>query len=106
MADMNGPTYFIVTQRPGPTWVPGVVYNEQPEFGIHVDYMEQVFATGHMVLSGPFMETAGGAMDSGGMTILKNVTFDQATTIATDDPTVRSGMLTVDVKPWWIPFHN
>lgn len=106
MADMNGPTYFIVTQSPGPQWVEGVVYDEQPEFPVHVEYMEKVFATGHTVLSGPFMESAGGAMLSGGMTILQDVTFEQATTIATDDPTVKSGMLTVDVTPWWIPFHH
>ncbi|MFE3270358.1 YciI family protein [Streptomyces sp. NPDC059215] len=106
MPDMDGPTYFIVTQSPGPKWVEGVVYNEQPEFGVHVAYMEEVFNTGNVVLSGPFMESPGGVMASGGMTILKNVTLDEANSIASEDPTVKSGMLNANVTPWWIPFHD
>ncbi|MFF2996655.1 YciI family protein [Streptomyces sp. NPDC057950] len=106
MPDMNGPTYFILTQSPGPKWVEGVVYNEQPEFWTHVKYMEEIHATGNVVLSGPFMESPGGAMANGGMTIIKNVTLEEATAIAAEDPTVKSGMIYTDVKPWWIPFHD
>src|SRR4051812_13794420 len=56
MPDQNGPTYFVVFQSPGPKWVAGVPYNEQPEFWDHVKYMEDCHAKGKIVLSGPFME--------------------------------------------------
>ena len=105
MPDMNGPTYVILTQTPGPTWVEGTDYNEQPDFWTHVQYMEEIFATGKMVLSGPFMETIGGSSADGGMTILKDVTVEEAEAIALADPT-DGGMINTTVKPWWIPFHE
>ncbi|GAA4265995.1 hypothetical protein [Frondihabitans peucedani] len=105
MPDMNGPTYVILTQEPGPTWVDGVDYNEQPDFMKHVAYMEEVFASGKTVLSGPFMKSIGGRTEDGGMTILQDVTIEEAEAIALADPT-DGGMIQTTVKPWWIPFHN
>jgi uncharacterized protein len=105
MPDMNGPTYVILTQSPGPTWVEGVDYNEQPDFSIHVSYMEEIFASGKTVLSGPFMQTIGGRTAAGGMTVLKDVTLEEAEAMASADPT-SGGMINTTVKPWWIPFHG
>ena len=60
MIDENGPHYFVAFQTPGPNWVQGVKYNEQPEFMVHVNYMIQLQEKGLTVLSGPFMKKAGG----------------------------------------------
>jgi uncharacterized protein len=63
---------------------------------------------GQTILSGPFMQKAGGlsgVLEDGGMTIFKAADLDEAIKIATDDPTVKSGMLNVDVKMFWVPFH-
>ncbi|WP_221178357.1 YciI family protein, partial [Pseudomonas protegens] len=59
--------------------------------------------------SGPFMKKAGGLdgeLEDGGMTIFKAADLDEATRIATHDPTVKSGMLNVEVKMFWVPFHT
>ena len=109
MVDENGPHYFVAFQTPGPNWVEGVKYNEQPEFMSHVGYMTELQEKGVTVLSGPFMERAGGlngVLADGGMTIFKAADLDEAIRIGTDDPTVKSGMLKVDVKMFWVPFHE
>ncbi|CAG9247150.1 YciI family protein [Paraburkholderia caribensis] len=42
----------------------------------------------------------------GGMTIFKAADLAEAQKIATDDPTVQSGLLNVEVKMFWVPFHT
>lgn len=109
MIDENGPHYFVAFQTPGPNWVQGVKYNEQPGFMDHVGYMIEMQEKGLTVLSGPFMEKAGGlngVLADGGMTIFKATDLEEATKIGTDDPTVKSGLLKVEVKMMWVPFHT
>jgi hypothetical protein len=53
MVDTNGPHYFVAFQTPGPNWVKGLKYNEQPEFMAHVGYMTELQDRGITVLSGP-----------------------------------------------------
>jgi uncharacterized protein YciI len=108
MIDENGPHYFVAFQTPGPNWVTGVQYNEQPEFNDHVGYMLKMQEHGLTVLSGPFMKKAGGlngVLADGGMTIFKADNMVEAIKIGTDDPTVKSGMLNVEIKMFWVPFH-
>jgi uncharacterized protein YciI len=108
MIDENGPHYFVAFQTPGAKWIRGVKYNEQPDFMKHVAYMTDMQEKGLTVLSGPFMEKAGGlsgVLADGGMTIFKADDLAAAQKIASDDPTVQSGMLSVDVKMFWVPFH-
>ncbi|MEO8643495.1 MULTISPECIES: YciI family protein [Pseudomonas] len=109
MIDENGPHYFVAFHTPGPKWVPGVKYNEQPEFMTHVNYMIELHQKGLIVLSGPFMEKAGGlngVLANGGMSIFKAADFEDAKKIAGDDPTVKSGFLNLEVKMMWVPFHT
>ena len=109
MIDENGPHYFVAFQTPGPKWVAGVKYNEQPQFMDHVAYMMEMQKQGITVLSGPFMEKAGGlkgVLADGGMTIFKAANLEAAIRIGTDDPTVKSGMLNVEVRMFWVPFHT
>jgi uncharacterized protein len=64
---------------------------------------------GKIVLSGPFMEEPGGLagkLANGGMAILKAADLKEATKLGTDDPTVQSGMLKVEIKTFWVPFHD
>jgi hypothetical protein len=39
MIDENGPHYFVVFHSPGPNWIDGTAYKEQPEFMDHVNYI-------------------------------------------------------------------
>ena len=66
----------------------------------HANYISDCHDKGKIVLSGRFMETSGGmagTMASGGMAIFKAADFSEAIKLGTDDPTVKSGMLNVDV---------
>jgi uncharacterized protein YciI len=45
-------------------------------------------------------------LTSGGMAILKAADLKEATKLGTDDPTVQSGMLKVEIKTFWVPFHG
>jgi uncharacterized protein YciI len=75
----------------------------------HVGYMTEMADKGLTVLSGPFMKEAGGlngVLDDGGMTIFKAADYEEANKIATNDPTVKSGLLNVEVKMFWVPFHD
>ena len=49
---------------------------------------------GRIVMGGPFLD------NSGGMMIFDGPSIDDARAIAEADPTVKSGLLTVTVKPW------
>src|ERR1700754_1037614 len=109
MVDENGPHYFVAFQTPGPKWVQGLKYNEQSDFMDHVGYMTELQDEARTALSGPFMEKAGGlngVLADGGMTIFRAADLNEAIKIGTDDPTVKSGMLNVDVKMMWVPFHE
>ena len=109
MVDENGPHYFVVFHSPGPLWVKGVTYNEQPGFTDHVEYISKCHDQGKIVLSGPFMQAPGGLagkLADGGMAIFRASDLEEATKLGTDDPTVQSGLLNVEVKTWWVPFHD
>jgi len=47
-----------------------------------------------------------GKLANGGMAILKAADLEEATRLGTDDPTVQSGMLRVEMKTFWAPFHD
>jgi uncharacterized protein len=109
MVDEKGPHYFVVFHSPGPNWIDGKQYNEQPEFMDHVNYISSCHDKGQIVLSGPFMETPGGLagkLAAGGMAIFRAVDLAEATKLGTDDPTVQSGMLDIEFKTLWVPFHD
>ena len=109
MVDENGPHYFVAFHSPGPKWVEGTPYNEQPEFAKHVEYISGLHDKGKIVLSGPFMEQPGGLpgeVATRGMAIPKAADLEEPTELGTDDPTVQSGMLKVEMKTFWVPFHD
>jgi uncharacterized protein YciI len=43
---------------------------------------------------------------NGGMAILKAADLKEPTKLGTHDPTVQSGMLKVEMKTFWVPFHG
>jgi uncharacterized protein len=105
MVDENGPHF----QTPGPKWSKGLKYNEQPDSRVHVGYMTELQDKGLTVRSGPFTEKAGGlngVLADGGMTIVKAANLDEAIKIGTNDPMVKSGMLNVEVKMFWVTFYH
>jgi hypothetical protein len=55
------------------------------------------------------MEAPGGLagkLASEGMAVFRAADLKEATKLGTDDPTVRSGMLRVEIKTFWVPSTN
>ena len=88
------PTYFVLIHSPGPLWDHAKGFRDQPGLEQHLGYMGGFADKGRIVLGGPFLD------NSGGMMIFDVPTIEDARTIAQGDPTVKSGLLTVTVKPW------
>jgi len=86
--------YFVLFHSPGPQWVHSLSFREQPGVMEHVAYMAAFAENGTLLLGGPFLD------NSGGMMILKAETMEEAEKIANDDPTVKSGLLNVQVRQW------
>jgi uncharacterized protein YciI len=91
---------FALIHRPGPAWAEGVGYREQPGIERHIGHMRRLFDEGSMVMGGPFLD------DAGGLVLLEVHGLDDATRLARDDPTVRDGLLSVEVHPWRVVFRG
>lgn len=88
--------YFVLMHRPGPAWVRGKSFRDQPGIGAHVGYMSGFLDQKKLVMGGPFLD------DSGGMMLFDLPSIEAARAIAGADPTVKSGLLEVHVKPWQV----
>jgi uncharacterized protein YciI len=100
MADDSPPTYFVLFHHPGPKWDPGKGFQDQPGVIHHVHYMAGFFGRGELVMGGPFLD------NSGGMMVFNVADIEAARAIAQADPEVKSGLLSVTVKPWMAAFHR
>lgn len=86
--------YCVLLHSPGPAWKEGIPFREQPGVADHVRYMRRQLENGLIVMGGPFLD------DSGGMMICREPDLERARSLAEADPAVRSGLLTVIVRPW------
>jgi uncharacterized protein len=92
--------YYVLFHTPGPSWVDGVNFQEQPGVRAHVEYMAS-FLEGHkLVIGGPFLD------NSGGMMVMRATDQDEAERLANADPSVIGGLLKVHVRPWFVPMET
>lgn len=92
----------VVFHRPGPAWLTGVDFREQPGVMDHVLHYEAVQDRGLLALGGPFL-----GPDAGGMMVAdESVTREELTAIAAADPAVGSGLLTFEVRAWYTPMGS
>ncbi len=96
---MSGALYALI-HRPGPAWQEGIGYREQPGIEQHIGYMRRLFDEGRAVLGGPFLD------DAGGLVLLESGATEEAMRLAHDDPSVREGLLSVEVHPWRVVFER
>jgi uncharacterized protein YciI len=82
----------VLIHGPGPLWDHAKSFRDRPGLAQHLGYTSGYADKGRIV--GPFLD------NSGGMMIFDVPTVEEAHTIADADPTVKSGLLTVAVKPW------
>ena len=88
----------VVFHAPGPKWKHGVDFREQPGVMEHVQHYAQLFEEGKLFKGGPFTDA-----DSGGMMIAtEDVSREELTEFAAKDPAVQKGLLTFEVKTWYV----
>lgn len=88
----------VVFHSPGPNWQHGVDFREQPGVMDHVQHYAQLLQQGKLYHGGPFTD-----LDSGGMMIAAEaVSRDELEAFAAADPAVKAGLLTFQVKTWYI----
>ena len=94
--------HYAVIHAPGPNWKSGVPAREQPGLGAHVEHYRALLQTGTLKVGGPFVDEASGGI----MVFEPSVALADVRTAAADDPAVKSGLLTFEIRPWaWI-FHG
>jgi uncharacterized protein YciI len=87
---------YVVVHKPGPNWKAGVPAREQAGLQAHVDHFRQLLEAGKLSMGGPFVDDA-----SGGMMIPEpGVSSEEMTKFAEQDPTVQSGLLIFEIRPW------
>jgi uncharacterized protein YciI len=94
--------HHVVIHRPGATWRPGVDFREQPGVERHVAHYHALHEAGKLELGGPFLGPDGGGM----MVAVPGVTAQELEAFAAADPAVQSGLLTFEVRPWYLPMRR
>lgn len=87
---------FVVIHKPGPNWRPGVPPFEQTGLPQHVEHFRKLLEGDKLTLGGPFLDEASGGMMAPAATISE----DEIREFANDDPAVKSGLLTFEIRPW------
>jgi len=88
----------IVFHTPGPGWLPGVGFQEQPDISRHVQHYIQLLKDGKLLLGGPFTDP-----DAGGMMITTDkITRAELKALAAADPAVKNGVLNIEVKTLYV----
>lgn len=97
----SGKTRFVAFYTPGPAWDHTKGLQDQPGIRAHPQYLRSLLTQGRLVMGGPFLDGS-----NGGMSILDAASLEEARTIAEGDPTVKGGLLKVEVKPWLTAFSR
>ncbi|OYD73805.1 YciI family protein [Paraburkholderia hospita] len=71
----------------------------EPHLNDHLDYMIGLEKRGLLFGSGPFKNSRG-HLTGGGLTIVRAPTFEDARRLAEQDPFVKNGLRTFDVRSW------
>lgn len=97
---MKPQVFCVLMHTPGVNWKEGVPFREQPGVEEHVKYMSKQLEDGFLLMGGPYLD------NSGGMMICKTDDIAKAKEMAEADPTVKSGLLKVEVKQWMVPMSS
>ena len=87
-----GPLYYMLVLRPGPNWIKGKPYTQQPLLP-HGKYLQSLYDRRVLVIAGPFLD------DAGGFVILDCPSEAAAKAIAADDPATRAGVFINEIHP-------
>ena len=94
----------VVFHSPGPKWLVGCSFQEQPEGIImeHIGHYTKFKKQGKLFLGGPFTD-----VDSGGMMIAaETITREELEQFAASDPAVIAGLLNFEVRTWYVAMEK
>ncbi len=89
---------FVVLHAPGPKWIKGKSMFEQEGIREHVEHFSKWLENGKLSLGGPHLDERGGGM----MIPTLGVPEAEVKHFAADDLAVKSGLLSLEVRPWLI----
>ena len=91
---------FVMIYTPSPAWQAVKTVDELPFYREHSTYMRQVFATGHLLMGGAFLD------NQGGLGILDVEGEAQAREIVAHDPFVLARVIEPNLHPWHAYFNQ
>jgi len=86
--------YFLIIHIPGPTCKEGEGFQNQ-NLMEHGAYIHSLYKEGIAIEGGPFLD------NSGGMAIVSVDNLAQAEEIVKNDPAIKTGVFTADIRPWF-----
>lgn len=90
-------TRYVVFHKPGPKWVPGVDFRNQPGVGEHIVHYKRLWEDRKLELGGPFLDGSGGMMIP-----VAGAPREEIERFAQQDPAVKSGLLVYEIRPWLV----
>ena len=99
---MDGGGWAIGLVRTGRAWDTGTGLGQQKLMGEHMAYLRRLMEAGEVTQAGPVLGAEEGPAQDGlvGL-IIYAVDAERASALATGDRGVRSGLITVDIRPWY-----
>jgi uncharacterized protein YciI len=91
---------FVMISTQGPAWQTVKTVAELPLYREHYKYMRQVFATGQLLMGGPFLD------NQGAIGILDVEDEAQARDIVAHDPFVQARVVEPHLHPWHAYFNQ
>jgi len=88
---------YVVFHSPGPSWIQGVDFREQPGVMDHIQHYAKFKQLGKLEMGGPFLAPNGGGM----MIPVQGVTRDEIEKFAEKDPAITAGLLTYRIQAWY-----
>ena len=92
----------VVFHLPGEAWIDGVDFREQDGVMDHVLHYQKWLEEKKLFMGGPFLPP-----HTGGMMIANaNITEEELHDYASQDPAVKSKLLTFQIKSWYVPMSQ
>ncbi len=89
--------YFLVFLKRGETKIDDKEKAAQIQKA-HLEYLGDLFKQGIICMNGPFGDDG----EIRGATVYRVSTLEEAQRLASGDPAVKAGSLSVEVHPWWL----
>ena len=87
----------VISHTPGPAWVEGLSFREQPGVEHHLATMRSWLEAGVLVMGGPFLDEGGG-----GTAVVSFPSVAGADAAAQADRAVQEGLLVARTRPWLV----